>query len=269
MSFGNYTFILITSTNQYPNMENIQIFLQAIVFRSTILLCMITLHNSDTLAQKTGGVLVEVQKICVYCGGSGNKLCYSCQGVGSKTYNRYRYTANGTVMEPEKLPCTLCPGTGRVRCEFCSGTGKQKDWELKSSNNGQTRQTESSNEYSSSRSQTQKKLPAEKLLGTWETTFWEGFSEYKMEYIFKTNNRYSAKMWQLGVFNQPVMWNGTWDVTDNNAYTQTFDIDHSVAKATIKWNGDDDFVITTTKHPLRDNIGKSLTYRRISSLNRR
>lgn len=80
-----------------------------------------------------------------------------------------------------------------------------------------------------------------------------------MKYTLNSNNRYTAQMWQRVYESRPFTWNGTWKITESNLLTQTFDDDQTVVNASVKWNGDDDFVITITKHPLTEQIGKMLT----------
>ena len=225
-------------------------------------------------SSKAGGKVVEVEKVCTACAGVGSSLCYSCQGVGSKTSTGYRYTTQGMVMETSKTSCTLCSGTGRIKCHVCSGAGRKKDWEYRkeaaephqqpvfsAENTGTTApspQTRSNN------------TPVEKkLVGTWETVFREDNISYKMEYNFRVDKKYVAKMWQVGVAGQPVVWTGIWSLGEDNSYVQSFDEDNSFAYANIKWKDNDDFVLTITKHPIANSIGKSLTYKRINSLNRR
>lgn len=66
---------------------------------------------------------MEKERKCGVCKGSGNRICYSCRGKGSKVKQNPAYIPIYGCPLPEIEVCPTCHGTGKILCPYCHGTG--------------------------------------------------------------------------------------------------------------------------------------------------
>lgn len=70
------------------------------------------------------------KKKCLYCDGTGKRICYACDGKGGSTTVQYGpYVPMVMHAMPismlETKVCVSCHGTGKQECIYCHGTGKR------------------------------------------------------------------------------------------------------------------------------------------------
>lgn len=74
------------------------------------------------MTRQSGGTVM--QQPCLPCTGLGFNACTVCGGAGAKFLSKSRLGLGGRLeFYQERVPCTICFGTGRVTCLNCRGVG--------------------------------------------------------------------------------------------------------------------------------------------------